>query len=71
MKIEHDIWSKQSMICNVKSGVKCEIEKLFWVRNEVKNKSLSGDACIVVLTQSTLTFHHTIEERNNTEKQKR
>ena len=45
---------------------------MFWDRNEVKNMNLSGDVCIVVHTQATLTlFHHTIEELNNSEKKKK
>ena len=49
------------------------IEKImFWDRNEVKIMNFSGDVCIVVHTQATLTlFHHTIEERNNSEKKKK
>ena len=42
----------------------------FWIRNEVKI-GVSGDTCIVVLTQATLTFHPTIEQRNITEKKKK
>ena len=36
-----------------------------------KNRRFNGDVCIVALTQATMTFHHTIEERNETDKKKK
>jgi hypothetical protein len=44
---------------------------LLGVRNEVKNRSFNENVCIVALTQATMTFHHTIEEPNKTDKKKK
>ena len=42
---------------------------MFWVRNTVKNRSFSGNICIVVLAKAK--FYHTIEEQNKTDKKKK
>ena len=59
MKIEHDVWSNQSMKCNViTSALNEKQKKLFWVRNEVKNRSFQWQCmyCDIAVLSHAIDF---------------